>query len=141
MAYLNKIQLIGNCGRDPEFRQFPSGDEVASFSLAVTKRFKNREGEVKDFTSWFPITVVGKSVEFVRKFITKGAVVYVEGESVNGSYTNAQGVKVQTNEVRATNIQLIGRPAHEDAPAGDAPTPAHQDAPAPRYEDPNDLPF
>ena len=72
MGRLNKIMLIGNAGNDAELRYTPNGDSVASFSLAVSRRYTNREGQQIDETEWFKINAWGSRAEFVGKYIKKG---------------------------------------------------------------------
>ena len=71
MGRLNKIMLIGNAGNDAELRYTPSGDSVASFSMAVNENYTNREGQQVDQTQWFRISVWGRRSEFVGNNIKK----------------------------------------------------------------------
>ena len=72
MGRLNKIILIGHVGQDAEVRYTPNGDSVASFSLAVSNRYTNREGQQIDDTEWFRINAWGSRAEFVGNYIKKG---------------------------------------------------------------------
>lgn len=108
MAYLNTIMLMGNVGYNPEYRNLPGGTEIANFSLATTKRYTTSTGEKKEQTVWHRISVAGKAVAIIKKYVRKGTPLFIEGESINSSYTNKQGEQVSYNEVRAFKVQLIG---------------------------------
>ena len=77
MGRLNKIILIGHVGQDAEVRYTPNGDSVASFSLAVSNRYTNREGQQIDDTEWFRINAWGSRAEFVGNYIKKGMNIYL----------------------------------------------------------------
>jgi len=77
MPALNRVQLIGNLGKDPETRYTPSGKKVCSFSLAVDRRWKTSEGEIKESTDWFNIEAWGRLGETCQEFLSKGRLVYV----------------------------------------------------------------
>lgn len=80
MKTLNKAQLIGALGKDPEVRYLPSGNAVATFSVATNSRRKNQSSEYTDVTQWHNCVSFGKLAEIVSKYLHKGAKVYVEGE-------------------------------------------------------------
>ena len=107
MPYINRIMLLGNVGQDPEFSSYPGGDMMARFSLATTKKYTNRSGEKKELTTWHRITVTGKAVDVVRGYVRKGSLVFIEGEQLNGSYTNTSGQTIPTSEVKVVNLQIL----------------------------------
>ena len=76
---VNKVLLIGNLGRDPEVRTTPSGQSVASFTLATSRRWKDRDGNRQEQTEWHNIVVWGKQAETASQYLTKGKQIYVEG--------------------------------------------------------------
>ena len=76
---LNKVLLIGNVGRDPEIRHLEGGASVASFSLATTERFRDRNGETKEITEWHNIVAWRQLADLAGRFIKKGSQIYVEG--------------------------------------------------------------
>ena len=87
MAYLNRVELIGHLGKDPEIRIFPDGTPVASVSVATTEYYKDKEsGERKDRTQWHNITVTGKKAEFIKEYIKKGSFVFISGKLSYRSY-------------------------------------------------------
>src|SRR4030067_2622560 len=79
MPALNRVQLIGYLGREPETRFTPSGSKGANFSLAVTRRWRSAEGEPKERTDWFNIDAWGKLGEVCQQYLHKGSLVYLEG--------------------------------------------------------------
>lgn len=107
MAYLNKIMLIGNVGRDPEVRTFDGGNKVANFTLATTKHYTDRNGRVVDATTWHNVQVNGKIAEVAEKYVQKGDPIYVEGELTSRSYVDRNNVERVIYEVRASQLQLL----------------------------------
>ena len=127
---LNKVMLIGNVGQDPEVRYLESNPQnpgnnakVASFRLATTERFRDRNGEPRENTEWHNIVVWRSQADVVEKFVRKGSQIYVEGKLRTRSWTDQTGAKRYTTEVVADNIQLLGRPGRRPA-AGRLPAAA-----------------
>jgi len=119
MGSLNKVMLIGNLGRDPEVRYTSSGAPVANFTMATTDRWNDSAtGEKKERTEWHRIVVWGKQAEIVGEYMRKGKQVYVEGTLQTREWTDREGNKRYTTEVRAQRVQMLGR-------AGDSPEPVH----------------
>jgi single-strand DNA-binding protein len=110
MAGVNKVILIGNLGRDPELRYLQSGQAVASFSLATTEVFFNREKEKKERTEWHRIEVWGKAAENCAQYLSKGRTVYVEGRLQTREWEDKEGQKRRTTEVVAQTVQFLGGP-------------------------------
>ena len=110
MAYLNKVQLIGNLGKDPEIRvNQASGKKVVSFSLATSRRYRDNNGEQKEDTQWHNIVGWGKVAEvFEQLGIHKGTSLYVEGRLTNRSWTDqSSGQKRYVTEVALDTFQLL----------------------------------
>jgi len=106
---LNKSMLIGNLGADPEVRTIPSGARTATFSLATTRKWKNRETrEEHEKTEWHRIVVWDGLVEVVEKYAHKGDRMYVEGSIEYRSYEDKDGVRKYITEIRARDIVLLG---------------------------------
>ena len=158
MASLNKVMLIGNVGKDPEVRDFEGGLRRASFTLATTEQFRDREQ-----TEWHNIIAWRQLAELADKYIRKGSQIYVEGRITTRSWDGNDGTKRYTTEIVANTIQLLGRrpegqggdpgPQPEQrysrpaAPAASA-APSSAPAPAPAAQaanfdstDVDDLPF
>ena len=123
---LNKVMLIGNVGRDPEVRyldgnsaQGGQGTKVATFTLATSERYRDRNGELRENTEWHNIVAWRQSADVAERFVKKGTQLYIEGRLRTRSYTDQSGVKKYTTEITVDNLQLLGRRegAPEDAPA------------------------
>lgn len=110
MSY-NKVLLIGNVGRDPEVRHLESGAAVATFTLATTERYKDRNGQYQDQTEWHNIVCWRNLAEFSQNYIVKGSQVFVEGKIRTRSWTDQTGQKRYTTEIVADNIRLLGKRA------------------------------
>ena len=121
MASVNKVILIGNLGRDPEVRFTQGGTPVANFTMATTERWNDPSGEKKERTEWHRIVVWGKQAEIAGEYLRKGRPVYVEGSLQTREWTDREGNKRYTTEVRAQRLQFLGRPDDRGA-AGGAPT-------------------
>ena len=121
MAYLNKIQLIGNVGKNPEVRTFDGGNKVANFTLATTKHYTDRNGQAVKATTWHNVQVNGKIVEVVEKYVQKGDPIYVEGELTARTYVDRNNVERVIYEVRASQIQLLRQRGTEVQETEDLP--------------------
>ena len=109
MSSVNKVILLGHCGRDAEVRYMPSGQPVANVSLATTSRRKDKSsGEMIDDTQWHRITFYERLAEIAGEYIKKGTPLYVEGRLKYGKYTDQAGVERNTVDIIATELQLLG---------------------------------
>jgi single-strand DNA-binding protein len=156
---VNKVILIGNLGKDPEVRYFPSGDAVANATIATTESWKDKQsGEQKEATEWHNVVFPGKLGEIAGKYLKKGSKVYVEGSLRTRKWTDKEGKERYTTEIRVQDMQMLDgkpggsapmgseeprgnygsapsrAPARNNAPAA---APAEMDAP---FED-DDIPF
>ncbi len=105
---VNKVILVGNLGKDPELRYTPSGAAVATFSLATTERYKDREGNPQKKTEWHNIVVWRQLAEICGKYLHKGKQIYVEGKIQNRSYEDRDGNKRYISEVVINEMQMLG---------------------------------
>ena len=98
---VNKVILLGNLGKDPDIRSMQSGSKMASFSIATSKRWKDRNTqEQKEKTSWHNIVVFGDGlVDIVEKFVKKGSKIYLEGELQTRKWQDQDGKDRYTTEV------------------------------------------
>lgn len=120
MASVNKVILVGNCGRDPEIRYLPSGQAVANVTLATSTRRKDKtSGEMVEETQWHRITFFDRLAEIAGEYVKKGRPIYVEGRLKYGKFTNKDGVEQNTCDIIATEMQLLGAREGMGAPAGD----------------------
>ena len=110
MASVNKVILIGNCGRDPEVRYLPSGQAVANVSIATSSRRKDRNtGETVEDTQWHRVTFYDRLAEIAGEYVKKGRPIYVEGRLKYGTYTDkTTGAEKNTVDIIATELQLLG---------------------------------
>jgi single-strand DNA-binding protein len=109
MASVNKVILIGNCGRDPEVRYLPSGQAVANVSIATSSRRKDKSsGEMVEDTQWHRVTFYDRLAEIAGEYVKKGRPLYVEGRLKYGKYTDQAGVERNTVDIIATEMQLLG---------------------------------
>jgi single-strand DNA-binding protein len=160
MASVNKVILLGNCGRDPEIRYLPSGQAIASLSIATSTRRKDKNtGESVEDTQWHRVTFYDRLAEIVGEYVKKGTPLYVEGRLKYGKYTDQAGVEKYTTDIIVSELQLLGGregrgeppPEGNSAPrrapvAAAAPPAASRQAPAQRpasgFDDmDDDIPF
>lgn len=134
MASFNKVLLMGNLTRDPELRYTASGAAVASFGLAVNRRYKQGE-EWKDEVCYVDITVWAKQAENCAEYLHKGSAVFVEGRLNFQSWETDTGQKRSKLEVVANNVQFLSRPGSPK----DSPSSVSDDPPAQNEKD--DIPF
>ena len=108
MASVNRVTLIGNLGRDPEMRYLPSGEAVASFSLATTEQWKDKSGGKQERTDWHRIEFIGRTAEVCGEYLKKGAPVYVEGRIQYDKWTDKEGVEKTLTKIRGDRMQMLG---------------------------------
>jgi len=168
MASVNKVILVGNCGRDPEIRYLPSGGAVANVTVATSTRRKDKNsGEMIEDTQWHRVTFFERLAEIVGEYVKKGSPIYIEGRLRYSTYMDkTTGVEKSSVEIVATEMQLLGgretRGGSEEGGGGGgsgysrppasaprAPAPAARPAPAPAAARPSssfddmddDIPF
>lgn len=119
MASVNKVILVGNCGRDPEVRYLPSGQAVANVSIATTSKRKDRtSGEMVEETQWHRVSFFDRLAEIVGEYVKKGSPIYVEGRIVYRKFTNKDGVEQNATDIVASEMQLLGSRQGMGAPSG-----------------------
>lgn len=104
---INKVILIGNLGNPPVLNQIESGKSVASFSIATSETYKNRNGEKVQDTQWHNIVAWGSLAEICDKYLTKGSKVFIEGKLTTRSYEDKEGVKKYITEVVAREMKML----------------------------------
>jgi single-strand DNA-binding protein len=105
---INKVILVGNLGRDPELSYLPSGQSVAKFSLATSRRYKDKSGETKDETEWHNIVAWGKTAEICAQYLKKGGQAYVEGRIQSRTWEGRDGQKRTSVDIVADQVVLLG---------------------------------
>lgn len=114
MNSLNKVQLIGNTTNDIEVRETPSGQKVASFSLATNRTWKDSNGEKQEQVEFHSIVVWGKLAEIVEQYLKKGWKTYIEGRLQTKSWEDQAGNKRYKTEIVADNIILLSQKQKEE---------------------------
>jgi len=109
MASVNKVILIGNCGRDPEVRYTPSGTAICNVSVATSSRRKDKSsGESVEETQWHRVTFYDRLAEIAGEYLKKGKPVYLEGRLKYGKYTDKDGIERNTVDIIAEQMQMLG---------------------------------
>lgn len=116
MPALNRVELIGYLGKDPESRMTPTGKKVTHFSLGVTQRWKS-EGEAREATDWFLVDAWGRLGEVVDQYLHKGSLVYVEGRLKVDRYEEKGETRYSTKVV-AQQLQMLDRKSSEEPGMG-----------------------
>ena len=120
MAYLNKVMLIGNIGKDPAISASAAGRKRVSFSLATSLRYRDNNGEQKEQTDWHNIVGWGKVADIFEQLgVQKGTTIYVEGTLTNRSWTDqATGQKRSSTEVNIENFQILSQRNYQKQQTG-----------------------
>ncbi len=151
---VNKVILVGNLGKDPEVSYLPSGQSLTKFTMATSRSYKDKSGELKEETEWHNIVAWGKTGESVAQYLSKGRQVYVEGRIQSRTWEDQEGKKRFYVDIVADNIVLLGgrgqaesefsgRPAATPRAAQAPPSQAQEDdfgAAQPEITD-DDIPF
>jgi single-strand DNA-binding protein len=154
---LNKVQIIGRLGADPEMRYTAQGTAVTNFRMAVGGQWTDRDGNERDDTEWFRVAAWDRQAEVANEYLRKGAQVYVEGRFQSKRYTDRDGIERMSFEVVARDLVLLGsrqdrderddqdddtdyrsNPPQERTPAQRTPPRRNQPQPV---EDEDDIPF
>ena len=130
------ITVIGRLGRDPEMRYMPNGDQVTSFSIATDRAYKGKDGQLVKETTWFRVSVFGKTAETANQYLSKGKMVLVEGrlrvDPKSGgpqTFTRQDGTVGASFEITANTVRFLspkdegGAPADEGGMDGGADIP------------------
>jgi single-strand DNA-binding protein len=140
MAGINKVILVGNLGKDPEIQTLESGAKKASFSLATSESYKNKEGVRVDQTEWHNIVLWRGLAEIAEKFLKKGNTVYIEGKIRTRSWDDKEGNKRYTTEIIGDNLTMLGgKPSSQSNESGETPQYSSNANSIPEQSD--DLPF
>ena len=140
---VNKVILLGNVGKDPEVKYFDNDVAVASFSIATSETYKDKEGNKQTKTEWHNIVAWRWLAKLAENYIKKGTQIYVEGKLTTRSWDDKDGNKRYTTEIVANSIQLLGKKGDNNM-EGAAAAPAMESAPQDTGLDQgagDDLPF
>ena len=130
---VNKVILVGRLGGDPEVRYLPSGSAVANFTMATNRGYKDKDGNFQEETAWHRIQAWTRLAEFVKQYLSKGMRVYVEGRIQYREWQDQNGVKRNTTEIVANDIQMLDSPgvkqekSEEDTPPEEIEVPKNLD--------------
>ena len=113
MPALNRVQLIGRLGKDPESKFTPTGKKVAHFSLAISNRWKSKEGASNEYTEWVNVEAWGRLGEVCQEYLKKGSLVYLEGRLKTEKYEDKGETKYYTKVV-ALSMQMLDRKPNEE---------------------------
>ena len=135
MPSLNRVEIIGHVGKDPESRFLSDGRAVVNFSIATSESWKDKEtGEKKDKTEWHRVTAFGKLAEIIGQYCTRGKLVYVDGKLTTRKWQDKSGADRYTTEVVCDSMLLLGG-------RGEAPAEKPVAKTAPLAEMTDDIPF
>ena len=133
--YQNTV-IVGNLTRDPEMRYTPNGVAVTTFTVAVNKRYKGKDGEAKEKTTYFRVTAWNKLAEITNQYLAKGRQVLVEGEVSASAYKGQDGEPKASLEITAREVKFLGGKGNGSNDNGQA-----EAAPAASPSAEDDLPF
>ena len=118
MAGLNRVILIGNLTDDPELRYTQAGTARTRFAIAINRRWRDREGNLQEETTFVPIVVWGQQAENCANYLEKGRLVAVEGRLRIDSFETEEGERRKVVEVVADTVQFLGAPGSGTGGAG-----------------------
>lgn len=133
---VNKTTIIGNLGADPEIRYTQSGDQVATFSVATTERWKDKSGQQQEATEWHRVVAWRRLAEICGEYLGKGSMVYVEGKLQTRKWQDKNGAERYTTEIVAKEMKMLDRHNQQEHRQADSP-----DYPGVRESVGDDLPF
>ena len=108
MPYLNRIEVMGNLGKDPELRYLPNQTPVTSISVAYTEKWRDKKtGQPQESTEWFTVVLYGRQAETVCGYMKKGDCIMVWGKMKSRRYTGKDGIERTVHEVIANEMQII----------------------------------
>jgi single-strand DNA-binding protein len=107
MPALNRVQLIGYLGRDPESKYTPTGKRVTDFPIGISQRWKDNSGELREHTEWIHIEAWGRLAEICHEYLAKGSLVYIEGRLRTNRYEDEDGESRYFTKVVAQTVQFL----------------------------------
>lgn len=105
----NKVQLIGNLGKDPEVINLEGGNKLAKFSVATNESYKNAKGEKVTDTQWHNVVAWGKTAEIAETYLKKGNEVAIEGKLINRTYETKEGDKRYVTEIKCSELLMLSK--------------------------------
>ena len=139
MAGLNRCDLIGNLGADPEVKYTTEGRAVCNFSIATTETYKDKDGEKQDLTEWHRIVAFGRLAEICGEYLKKGSHAYLSGRIQTREYTDSKkGDRRWSTSIVAQTIQFLGKNGKRQQ---QGPDPEQYDEAKGRPSPDDDIPF
>jgi len=135
---VNKVILIGRLGADPEIRYTPSGAEVATFRMATSESWTNKNGEKEERTEWHRIVAWRGLAKICGEYLNKGKLVYIEGRLRTRAWEDREGNKRSTTEIEATDMKMLGGAGEQKSKSKEA---EGEYSPPPPQKDEEDIPF
>lgn len=127
---LNRAEIIGYLGRDPEARYTPDGTLTITLNIATTEKWKDSTGAAQERTEWHRCVVWGKLAEICQKYLSKGGLVYVDGRIETRKWTDKEGVERYTTQIRVDQMRMLS--GRKDGPPAAAAAAQATSAPASR---------
>ena len=146
MASLNKVMIIGNLGKDPEVRYTAGGTAVASFSVATSEKFKNKNGDFEEKTEWHNVTLWARLAEIAGEYLSKGKTVYIEGRLQTRKWQDRDGKDRYTTEIVGEKMQMLSGKGEGGGGGGGRQGSGRAESREPSYDEPSfnpddDIPF
>jgi single-strand DNA-binding protein len=130
MPALNRVQLIGRLGKDPEGKFTPTGKKVAHFSVAISNHWKSKEGEAREYTEWVNVEAWGRLGEICQEYLKKGSLVFIEGRLKTDKYEDKGEMKYYTKVVALSMQMLDRKPSEEPMMTVEEDSPEYEAEPA-----------
>ena len=135
---MNRAQVMGNLGADPETKFMPSGDALTKLSIATTEKWKDKDGNQQESTEWHKVTFWGRRAEVIAEYFRKGDQIYVEGQIQTRKWQDKEGNDQWSTEIKGRDFQFCGQASgsagsrpdpssgQQESRSEPAPLPAHQ---------------
>jgi single-strand DNA-binding protein len=136
---MNTCTLIGRVGKDPEVKTFEGGNKVAEFTLATSRKYKNKAGELTEETQWHNLKAWGKTADIVEKYVKKGDKLAIIGEIKYRSWDDKDGNKKYATEISVNQLEMLGEKPKGDSKKAES-KPSQESEPDFNKEE-DDLPF
>jgi single-strand DNA-binding protein len=133
VKHMQRVELIGNLGADPELRYSPAGRAVTNFRVAVSRRWRDAEGQLQERIEWFRVTAWGRLAEVANERLAKGSPVYLAGRLQTRSFEGSDGTTRYLTELVANDLVIL--------PHGDGQRPAGEESEVEEEEEGDELPL
>jgi len=120
MASLNEITIIGRLGKDPEVKMTPTGQKVASFSVATSEKYDDKQGNKVEETEWHNVVAWRRLAEIIEQYVKKGSLIYIKGKIKTRSWEDQQGKKCYRTEIIAQSMQMLDSRGANNQSQGDS---------------------